>query len=91
MKRPFITVGFLAFMLMVPLAITSTQGWVRRLKRRWTDLHRLIYLIAALGVLHYWWLVKRDHTVPLLFGVALLVLLGVRPLLRWQRPGKALG
>lgn len=82
-KRPFITVGFLAFVLMVPLAITSTQGWVRRLKRRWTALHRLIYPIAGLAVLHYWWLVKRDHTGPLLFGAALVLLLGSRPWLRW--------
>lgn len=83
-KRPFITVGFAAFVLLVPLAITSTQGWVRRLKRHWTVLHRLIYPIALLGVLHYWWLVKRDHTAPLLFGAVLLVLLAMRPVLRWR-------
>lgn len=90
-KRPFITVGFTAFVLLIPLAVTSTQGWVRRLKRRWSTLHRLIYPIAALGVLHYWWLVKRDHTTPLLFGLALLVLLGARVLLRWQAARRPVG
>jgi len=77
-KRPFITVGFAAMLLMTPLAITSTQGWMRRLKRNWGRLHRLIYPITLLGVLHYWWLVKKDLTQPMLYGSVLAVLLGWR-------------
>ncbi len=65
-KRPFITVGFLGFLLLVPLAITSTAGMIRRLGgRRWRILHRLIYVTAILGVIHYYWLVKSDVRKPL--------------------------
>lgn len=75
-KRPFITVGFLGFVLLVPLALTSTKGWIRRLGgKRWQSLHRLIYVIALCGVVHYYWLVKSDHRLPLLYGVILAVLL----------------
>src|SRR5438270_11059548 len=63
-KRPFITAGFTGFMLMVPLAITSTKGWIRRLGRRWQMLHRLIYFSALAGVIHYYWLVKSDVRLP---------------------------
>lgn len=78
-KRPFITVGFAALMLMLPLAITSTNGMVRRLgARRWLALHRLIYLIAPLGVLHFWWMVKSDITEPAIYGLILTILLGYR-------------
>ncbi len=84
-KRPFITVGFLAFVLLIPLAVTSTDKMMRRLKRNWGRLHKLIYLIAILGVLHYWWLVKRDITQPLIFAVLLAVLLGWRLVRRQQR------
>lgn len=78
-KRPFITVGFTAFVLLVPLAATSTNAMVKRLGgRRWTQLHRTIYAIAILGVLHYWWLVKKDITDPLLYAVLLGLLLGWR-------------
>jgi sulfoxide reductase heme-binding subunit YedZ len=78
-KRPYITVGFAAFVLLIPLAGTSTNAMVRRLgAARWQWLHRLVYLIAALGVLHFWWLVKKDIREPALFGSILLVLLGVR-------------
>ena len=77
-KRPFITVGFAAFVLLIPLAITSTNAMMRRLGRRWKTLHRLIYLIALLGVVHYLWLVKKDMTQPMLFGAVLLVLLAIR-------------
>jgi sulfoxide reductase heme-binding subunit YedZ len=77
--RPFILVGMLAFFLMVPLAVTSTDGWVRRLGgKRWQRLHRRVYLIAALGVVHYWMLVKADRLKPLLFGLVLAMLLGAR-------------
>ena len=77
-KRPFITVGFAAFLLLVPLAITSTHAMMRRLGRRWQQLHRLVYLIGFLGVLHYVWLVKKDLTQPLIYGGILLVLLFLR-------------
>ena len=65
MKRPYITFGFIAFVLMVPLAITSTKGWIRRLGgKKWAWLHRLVYVTAIAGVVHYWWLVKADLPGP---------------------------
>ena len=80
-KRPYITVGFSALLLMVPLAVTSTDAMLRRLGgRRWRTLHRLIYLITAAGVLHFAWLVKKDLTEPLQFAVLLAVSLLVRAL-----------
>ncbi|MGL4996383.1 MAG: sulfite oxidase heme-binding subunit YedZ [Deefgea sp.] len=81
-KRPFITIGFAAFLLLIPLAVTSTNGWMRRLKRNWARLHRLIYLIAPLAVIHYLWLVKKDLTQPLIYAAVLGVLLGWR---LWRR------
>jgi sulfoxide reductase heme-binding subunit YedZ len=85
-KRPYITVGFTAWLLLVPLAVTSTKGWIRRLGKRWRTLHRLIYLCAALGVLHFYWLVKADTREPLLFAAILAVLLAFRlPLLERKR------
>jgi sulfoxide reductase heme-binding subunit YedZ len=80
-KRPFITVGFTAFVLLVPLAVTSTNAMVRRLGgKRWQWLHRLIYLIAPLGILHFWWMKagKHDFAQPILFGVIVTVLLLMR-------------
>ena len=75
-KRPFITVGFSAFVLMIPLALTSTAGSIRRLGgKNWQRLHRLIYLTAFLGVIHYFWLVKADKRKPLEYGVVLSILL----------------
>jgi len=75
-KRPFITAGFTAFVLMVPLALTSTKGWIRRLGgKRWQRLHRLIYGTALAGVVHYYWLVKSDVRLPLLYGGLVAVLL----------------
>jgi len=83
-KRPFITIGFTAFVLMVPLAITSTAGWIRRLGgKRWNLLHRLVYVSAAAGVVHYYWLVKADIRSPLMYGAIVGVLLGVR--VYWSR------
>ncbi|HUE89364.1 MAG TPA: protein-methionine-sulfoxide reductase heme-binding subunit MsrQ [Vicinamibacterales bacterium] len=77
--RPYITVGFTAFVLMIPLAITSTRGWIRRLGGpRWNLLHKLVYVSAALGVLHYWWKVKLDVTNPMIYAVIVGVLLGWR-------------
>jgi sulfoxide reductase heme-binding subunit YedZ len=77
-KRPFITVGFAAFVLLIPLALTSTHAMMRRLGRRWQQLHRLIYLIALLGVIHFLWLVKKDLTEPLIYAAVLALLLGAR-------------
>jgi methionine sulfoxide reductase heme-binding subunit len=77
-KRKFITIGFLGFVLMIPLAVTSTQGMIRRLGKRWTAIHRLIYVSAAAGVVHYYWLVKADHRLPLMYGAILGGLLAYR-------------
>jgi sulfoxide reductase heme-binding subunit YedZ len=78
-KRPFITVGFAALVLMLPLAVTSTDGMVRRLgAKRWLALHRIVYVIVPLGVLHFWWMVKADLTEPALYAAILAVLLGYR-------------
>jgi methionine sulfoxide reductase heme-binding subunit len=75
-KHPWVLVGFTAFLCLVPLAVTSTNGWIRRLGgKRWQRLHRLVYVAASAGVLHYLWLVKKDKTFPLIYGVVLLVLL----------------
>jgi sulfoxide reductase heme-binding subunit YedZ len=78
LERPYITVGFTAFVLLIPLALTSTKGWIRRLGKRWTKLHRLIYATAALGVLHYYWKVKADTREPLIFAAILIVLMLLR-------------
>lgn len=77
-KRPYITVGFTAWVLLIPLAVTSTRGMMRRLGRRWKQLHRLVYLIAVLGVIHFWWLVKADIREPLIYAGILALLLGLR-------------
>ena len=88
-KRPFITVGFTAFLLLIPLAVTSTNAMVCRLGgRRWQQLHRCVYAIAVLGVLHYWWLVKKDLREPILFALLLTLLLGAR-ILRVNRAASA--
>jgi methionine sulfoxide reductase heme-binding subunit len=85
-KRPFITVGFLAFLCLIPLAATSTNAMVRRLGgKRWQALHRLVYAIAALGVVHYWWLVKKDIREPMLYAGLLAVLLAVRMYWKLQK------
>jgi methionine sulfoxide reductase heme-binding subunit len=77
-KRPFITVGFTAWLLLIPLAFTSNQWMMRRLKRNWQKLHRLVYAIGILGVLHYWWLVKSDVREPLLYAGILALLFAIR-------------
>lgn len=78
-KRPFITVGFTALVLLVPLAVTSTNAWVRRLGfPRWQRLHRLAYVAAALGVVHFVWRVKKDVTEPLVYGAVLALLFAIR-------------
>jgi methionine sulfoxide reductase heme-binding subunit len=77
-KRPFITIGFAAFLMLIPLAVTSTNKMMRRLGKRWKSLHRLIYLISLLAVWHYYWQVKSDVTEPLIYLAIVLVLLGWR-------------
>lgn len=77
-KRPYITVGFAAWLLLVPLAVTSTQGWMRRLGRRWGQLHKAVYAVGVLAVLHFWWLVKSDIREPLLYAGIAAALLGWR-------------
>jgi sulfoxide reductase heme-binding subunit YedZ len=84
-KRPYITIGFTALLLLIPLAVTSTNRMMRRLGRRWQKLHRLIYVVAVLGVWHFYWQVKRDIREPLIYVGMLAILLGYR-LLRSQRP-----
>jgi methionine sulfoxide reductase heme-binding subunit len=82
-KRPFITIGFAAFILLIPLAITSTNAMIKKLGgKRWQMLHRLIYPVAIFAVLHYWWLVKKDITQPLIYATILTILLGYRIVLR---------
>lgn len=90
-KRPYITVGFACFLMLIPLAATSTAGMIRRLgARRWQRLHRLVYLVGIGGIVHYLWLVKSDITQPLIYGAILALLLGfrLRDRLR-ERPARA--
>ena len=79
-ERPYITVGFTALVLLIPLAVTSTRGMQRRLGRNWTKLHRLVYVVAVLGVVHYYWQVKSDldFAEPLFYAFLVVLLLGVR-------------
>ncbi len=78
MKRPYVTVGFTGFVLLVPLAVTSTSGMIRRLGKRWQQLHRLVYVAALAGVIHFYWLVKADIRRPVQYGFVLALLLGYR-------------
>lgn len=78
-QRPFIAVGMLAFFLLIPLAVTSTNGWVRRLGgKNWARLHRAAYAVAVLGLVHFFWIQKSDYTYPVLFALVLAFLLGYR-------------
>jgi sulfoxide reductase heme-binding subunit YedZ len=93
-ERPYVTAGLTAFLCMLPLAVTSTRGWIRRLGgRRWSQLHRLVYLAGVAGVVHYWWLVKKDVRAPLLYAAVLALLLGARVVFRILdgAPAKARG
>lgn len=86
-KRPYVTAGFTGFLAMIPLAVTSTVGWIRRLGgKRWQRLHRLIYLTAIAGVIHYYWLVKSDVRLPVFYGVLVVLELGFRVAVR--KPSK---
>lgn len=82
-KRPYVTAGFTAFVLMIPLAVTSTAAMIRRLGKRWQQLHRLVYIAALAGVIHFYWLVKADIRRPLQYGAVLAALLGFRVVARW--------
>ncbi len=77
-KRKFVTAGMAGFLCLLPLALTSTTGWIRRLGKNWQRLHRLAYAAAAAGVVHYWWLVKSDIRLPAMYGAILLALLALR-------------
>jgi sulfoxide reductase heme-binding subunit YedZ len=85
-RRPFITVGFAAFVLMLPLALTSTKGWIRRLGRRWQKLHRLVYVSAICAAVHFIWKVKVVIGDPVLYAAILAVLLGFR--VAWSVRGR---
>jgi sulfoxide reductase heme-binding subunit YedZ len=85
LERRYVTAGFAAFLCLVPLAVTSTDAMVRRLGRRWNALHRLVYAAAALGVVHFLWLVKADLREPLVYAALLTGLLGQRAWHRWTR------
>lgn len=85
-KRPFITIGFAALLLLIPLAVTSTNKMMRRMGKRWHTLHRLIYVIVPLGVWHFYWLVKKDVTEPLVYAAITAFLLGYRV---WRARRKA--
>ena len=81
LKRPFITLGMLGFILLIPLAVTSTNGWVVRMGRAaWSRLHRLVYVIVPLGVAHYYLLVKADHRPPIIYGLVFVAFASARPL-----------
>ena len=84
-ERPYITIGMSALLLLLPLAITSTKGMMRRLGKRWQKLHRLVYVIGALGVWHFYWQVKEDILEPSIYIIVLVVLLGYRILSRGSR------
>jgi len=86
-KRRYITVGFTGFVLLIPLAVTSTAGWIRRMGgKRWQQLHRLVYITAVCGVVHYYWLVKSDIRLPVFYGLLVALLLGWRTLAARSRP-----
>lgn len=84
-ERPFITLGFTAIVLLTALAITSFTALRRRMGQKWQTLHNAVYVIAILGVWHYWWQVKKDITEPLIYAAVLAALLGVRIFWRWRR------
>ncbi len=84
-ERPFITLGFAAFLILTAMAITSTAGMRRRLGRRWQQLHYGVYVVGILGVWHYWWQVKQDIREPLIYAAILTVLLGIRIVHNWRK------
>jgi len=84
-ERPFITIGFTAFLILISMAATSTNGMRRRLGRRWQQIHYGVYIVGILGVWHYWWQVKLDVKDPLIYAVILVVLLGYRIRVRYKK------
>ena len=88
-KHPRILVGFAAFVLTIPLAITSNNAMIKRLRERWKKLHQLVYVVAILAVVHFWWLVKKDIREPLFYALILTLLLGVRIYFNYQKTHKA--
>ena len=88
-ERPFITIGFVALVILTSLAITSFTALRRRMGRRWQTLHNLAYVVGMLGVWHYWWQVKKDITEPLIYAAVLSVLLGARLIWRWHKKSPA--
>jgi sulfoxide reductase heme-binding subunit YedZ len=89
-EHKYITIGMFAFLTLIPLAVTSTKGWIRRLGRRWGKLHRLIYVTAIAATVHYLWAVKKDTFLPLVYLGIFVTLLGYR-LVMWQRSRRAAG
>jgi methionine sulfoxide reductase heme-binding subunit len=89
LKRPYVTAGFTAFVMMIPLALTSTAGMIRRLGKRWQQLHHLVYLAAIAAVIHFYWLVKSDIRRPAQYGAVLALLLGYRLVVRWLQPSRS--
>ncbi|HEY0563346.1 MAG TPA: protein-methionine-sulfoxide reductase heme-binding subunit MsrQ [Methylophilus sp.] len=88
-KHPYVIVGFSAFLLTIPLAVTSNSAMMKRLKTKWKTLHQSIYLISILAILHFWWLVKKDVTEPFYYAAVLALLLGIRLYYRAQKVQKA--
>ena len=84
LKRPYVTAGFTAFVMMIPLALTSTADMIRRLGKRWQQLHRLVYLAAIVAVIHFYWLVKSDIRRPAQYAAILALLLGCRLVVKWR-------
>ena len=89
-KRPYVTAGVTAFVLLIPLALTSTAGMIRRLGKRWQQLHRLVYVAAIAGVIHFYWLVKADIRRPVQYAAVLALLLGYRLLTLWAQQSQKL-
>lgn len=87
-KHPYVIVGFSAYLLTIPLVITSNQAMIKRLKTRWKTLHQSVYLISILAILHFWWLVKKDVTEPFYYAFALALLLGFRLYIKLQNYNK---
>jgi sulfoxide reductase heme-binding subunit YedZ len=85
LERPYITLGMIGLLMLIPLAVTSTNRMMRRLGRRWQKLHRLVYVIGILGVWHFYWQVKLDVTEPLIYFTILFVLLGFRVVVSWRK------
>jgi sulfoxide reductase heme-binding subunit YedZ len=90
-KRPYITLGFSAFLLLLPLAVTSNQAMIRRLGKKWKVLHQLVYLVLLLGVLHFIWLVKADYLEPTIYAIIAMILLihRIGPIKRFKEKASA--